>query len=119
MTLREWLGSIALLEIILICIAIRTGWRWYRAEPIRRLLRALRAQWKRVLAGAVAGWLLSSVLGLTLILGAYDLLGDDRSFYGSEFEDRFGDFVSIVFPLAGVGLGALLAYSTRKEPLTE
>lgn len=112
MTFRDWLGSLALLEVILICVAIKTGWRWHRAEPARRFLRALREQWKRVLLGAVAGWVLSSVLGLLAIFALYESMG----IYATE---SLTESIAMGFPLAGVGLGALLAYSTRKEPAAE
>lgn len=109
MSLREWLAGLAFLEIALILVALRTGWRWHRAGPVRRFFVALRSRWKRVLAFSALGWLFANLLGLAAVLVLYEASG----VHGRT--DEATETLAIVLPLLGVGLGAFAGYATKKE----
>ena len=106
MSVREWLAGFALVEIALICVAIRTGWRWHRIEPVRRFGWALRRHWARILVGAFYGWVLSVILGVALIALVYETYGVGVD--GNELAES----VSIALPLVGVAVGGWAGYRT-------
>jgi hypothetical protein len=82
-----------------------TIWLW----PITALVRlrgALRQHWKRVLVGAFVGWIFA-VIG-----GAFALA--NLEFWGLVSRGT-SDSLGVATPLAGVGLGALIAYAGRAD----
>lgn len=69
-----------------------------------RLRRAVRTSWKRILAGALVGWVLA-VVG-----GAFALAS--LEFHGIVTRTT-SDELGIVLVLYGVGAGALFAYAIK------
>ena len=67
---------------------------------------AVRQYWKRVLVGAFVGWVFA-VIG-----GAFALA--NLEFWGL-VSAHTSDSLGIATPLAGVGLGALIAYAGRSD----
>ncbi|HXF98554.1 MAG TPA: hypothetical protein VNJ46_08080 [Gaiellaceae bacterium] len=69
-----------------------------------RVSGALRRYWKRLLVGAFAGWLVSTVLGAFLVvwLEASGLVSAQTT-----------PVLAAAFVWSGIGLGALLAYAVR------
>jgi hypothetical protein len=82
-----------------------TIWLW-PVTAFVRLRGAVRQYWKRVLVGAFVGWVFA-VIG-----GAFALA--NLEFWGLVSENT-SDTVGIATPLAGVGLGALIAYAGRSD----
>ena len=103
MGLRDWLGAFAFVEIALILVAIKTGWRWHRAEPVRRFGSAIRREWRRILLGAFLSWLTVSVVAAFVIaeLWVEGVIGRDMA-----------DSLTIALPLAAVTLGGMVGYRT-------
>ena len=83
--------------------ALTRTYVWARIELIR-LADALRGHWKRVLLGAVVGWLFA-VIG-----GAFALASLEFHHVVSQ---ATSDELGIVIALYGVGIGALNAYTFR------
>lgn len=79
---------------------------WSRIE-LTRLKDAVRGHWKRILLGALAGWIIAVVVG-AVALASLEAAG----FVSRETSDEFG----IVIVLYGVGIGALNAYALRRAP---
>lgn len=102
MSWRQWLGAFAFVEIALILVAIRTGWRWHRVKPVRHFRAELRRRWLRVTVGATAGWLLSNAVGLALLVAAYQ---------ARHVQDTWTDYV-VLLPVVGVILGGWAGYRT-------
>jgi uncharacterized membrane protein len=82
-----------------------TIWLW-PITAFARLRAAVRQNWKRVLVGAFVGWVFA-VIG-----GAFALA--NLEFWGLVSENT-SDSLGIAAPLAGVGLGALIAYADRTD----
>jgi hypothetical protein len=82
-----------------------TIWLW-PLSAAERLRKAVREHWRRILVGAVVGWVFA-VVG-----GAFALA--NLEFWGLVSQDT-SDSLGIAAPLAGVGLGALIAYADRAE----
>jgi len=74
---------------------------------LARLVDAVRGHWKRVLLGALVGWLFA-VVGGAFALASLEFHG----LVSSATSDELG----IVIVLYGVGLGALNAYALRPAP---
>lgn len=108
MSWREWLGGLAILEVVLICIAIRTGWHWHRTKRVRRFLSALRASWRRVLTFAFCGWMVANVAGVLVIIVFYEYVEVNDT------TDAITEAVAITLPLIGVSLGAVAGYATSQ-----
>ena len=82
-----------------------TVWLWPITAPAR-LRGAVRQYWKRILVGAFVGWIFA-VIG-----GAFALA--NLEWWGLVSRDT-SDSLGIVTVLAGVGLGALIAYADRAD----
>jgi hypothetical protein len=82
-----------------------TIWLW-PVTGFARLRGAVRQYWKRVLVGAFVGWVFA-VIG-----GAFALA--NLEFWGLVSAST-SDSLGIATPLAGVGLGALIAYAGRSD----
>jgi len=78
-------------------------WLW-PLTTAQRLRGAVRQYWKRILAGAFVGWVFA-VVG-----GAFGLAS--LEFWGFVSQST-SDSLGIATVLAGVGLGALIAYAGR------
>ena len=76
---------------------------WVRIE-FARLYEAVRGHWRRVLLGALVGWLFA-VVGGAFALASLEFHG----LVSSTTSDELG----IVIVLYGVGIGALNAYALR------
>jgi hypothetical protein len=76
---------------------------WLFVE-LGRLRRAVRTSWRRILAGAFAGWLVA-VVGGAFALAALE-------FHGIVSRTTSDD-LGIIIVLYGVGMGALFAYVIR------
>ena len=80
-----------------------TLWLW-PLDAAERFRMALKQYWRRILAGAFVGWVFA-VVG-----GAFGLAS--LEFWG--FVSRgMSDSLGIATVLAGVGLGAMIAYAGR------
>ena len=79
---------------------------WARIE-LARLTGAVRGHWKRILVGALVGWLFA-VVGGAFALASLEFHG----LVSRGTSDEFG----IVIVLYGVGIGALNAYTFRPAP---
>jgi hypothetical protein len=78
-------------------------WLW-PLTAIERFRRAVKQHWRRILAGAFVGWAFA-VVGGAFALASLEFWG----FISRATSDDLG----IATVLAGVGLGALLAYAGR------
>jgi NADH:ubiquinone oxidoreductase subunit 5 (subunit L)/multisubunit Na+/H+ antiporter MnhA subunit len=76
---------------------------WARIE-LARMGDAVRGHWKRILLGALVGWLFA-VIGGAFALASLEF----HHIVSSATSDELG----IVFVLYGVGIGALNAYAFR------
>jgi hypothetical protein len=83
--------------------ALTRAYVWARIE-LARLVDALRGHWKRILLGAVVGWLFA-VVG-----GAFALASLE---FHHIVSNATSDELGIVIALYGVGIGALNAYTFR------
>jgi len=71
---------------------------------------ALREYWKRIALGALCGWLISSVLGALALVGfesARLITAEDSTFLGA------------VLVWMGMGVGALVAYVAKPDPIEQ
>jgi hypothetical protein len=82
-----------------------TIWLW-PLTAFARFRGAVRQYWRRVLVGAFVGWVFA-VIG-----GAFALAS--LEFWGLVSRGT-SDSIGIATPLAGVGLGALIAYASRAD----
>ena len=85
----------------------RTGlWLWPLLATVR-LQAAVRQHWKRILLGALVGWVFAVVGGAFALasLEFHHLISQSTS-----------DELGIVVVLYGVGVGALNAYALRPAP---
>jgi hypothetical protein len=76
---------------------------WARIE-LARLVDAVRGHWKRILLGALVGWVFA-VVGGAFALASLEFYG----FVSRATSDELG----IVIVLYGVGIGGLNAYTFR------
>ena len=83
-----------------------TVWLW-PLDASDRFRRAIRRYWRRILVGAFVGWIFATIGG-AFALASLEFWG----FVSMQTSDELG----IATVLAGVGLGALIAYSGRVEP---
>ena len=83
--------------------ALTRTYVWARIE-LARLADALREHWKRILLGALVGWLFA-VIG-----GAFALASLE---FHHVVSHATSDELGIVIALYGVGIGALNAYTFR------
>jgi hypothetical protein len=82
-----------------------TIWLW-PLDASERLRGAVRRYWRRILVGAFVGWVFATVGG------AFGLAS--LEFWGLVSEQT-SDELGIATVLAGVGLGALIAYAGRVD----
>lgn len=82
-----------------------TIWFW-PLDASERLRKAVRRYWRRILVGAFVGWVFATVGG-AFGLASLEFWG----FVSQETSDELG----IATVLAGVGLGALIAYAGRAD----
>ena len=71
---------------------------------------AVRGYWKRIALGALCGWLISSVLGALALVGfesARLITAEDSTFLGA------------VLVWMGMGVGALVAYVAKPDPIEQ
>lgn len=80
-------------------------WLW-PLDTAERLRKAVRRYWRRILVGAFVGWIFATVGG------AFGLAS--LEFWGLVSQQRSDD-LGIAMVLAGVGLGALIAYAGRAD----
>jgi len=76
-------------------------------EEVTRLQGALRRHWKRILLGALAGWITAIVVGATMLAGLE---------VGGLITRETSNTLAIAAGLGGVGLGALAAYALKPAP---
>jgi hypothetical protein len=76
---------------------------WARIE-LSRLTEAIRGQWKRILVGALVGWVFA-VVGGAFALASLEVHG--------VVSRTTSDELGIVIVLYGTGIGALNAYALR------
>jgi hypothetical protein len=80
-------------------------WLW-PLDATERLRKAVRTYWRRILLGAFVGWVFA-VVGGAFGLASLEFWG----FVSRQTSDDLG----IATVLAGVGLGALIAYAGRAD----
>ena len=80
-----------------------TIWLW-PLDATHRLRTAVGQYWRRILVGALVGWVYTTVGG-AFALASLEFWG----FVSQQTSDELG----IATVLAGVGLGALIAYAGR------
>jgi hypothetical protein len=82
-----------------------TVWLW-PLDATERLRKAVRQYWRRILIGAFVGWFYA-VVGGAFALATLEFWG----LVSRTTSDELG----IATPLAGLGLGALIAYAGRRD----
>jgi hypothetical protein len=82
-----------------------TIWLW-PLDATERLRKAVRTYWRRILIGAFVGWFYA-VVGGAFALASLEFWG----LVSRATSDELG----IAMPLAGIGVGALIAYAGRKD----
>lgn len=85
-----------------------TDWLTRVHVAVLRLRGAVRTHWKRIVVGAVCGWLIATVLGAIALVGfeaANLILAEDSNLLGA----------ALVW--MGMGVGAMVAYVARPSPV--
>jgi hypothetical protein len=82
-----------------------TIWLW-PIVTLARLRGAVRQYWRRILVGAFVGWVFA-VIGGAFALETVEFWG----FVSHETSNSLG----VAMVLAGIGLGALIAYAGRSD----
>ena len=87
-----------------------TAWLTQLHVATLRIRGALREYWKRIAVGALCGWLISSILGAIALVAfesAQLITAEDSTLLGA----------ALVW--MGIGVGGLVAYVARPEPIEE